>query len=112
MTTRTDGQPSPGLQLLSDRVAAQKLVRAMLDGADLGIKLLKYEMVITNPRDKDKGSVRIEYATGHVTWRRVMREYWGPLQGYAEDEDNLPQVTADRILAALGATYQSSEPNS
>ena len=113
MTARIDGQPSPGLQRLSDRVSAQKMVKAMLDGADLHIKALKYELVITNPLDKDKGSVRIEYGTGHVTWRRVVRDHWGPLQGYADDEENsLPQVTADRILATLGAAYQQSEPSS
>jgi hypothetical protein len=113
MTTRTDGQPSGSLQRLSDKVSAQKLVKAMLDGADLDIKPLKYELVITNPRDKDKGSVRIEYATGHVTWRRVVRDHWGPLQGYTEDEENaLPQVTAERILATLGVSYQPGEPGS
>jgi hypothetical protein len=112
MTTRTDGQPSRSLQRLSDKVSAQKMVKAMLDGADLDIKPLKYELVITNSHDKDKGSVRIEYATGHVTWRRVLREHWGPLQGYAEDEDSLPQVTAERILATLGASYHPSEPGS
>jgi anti-sigma regulatory factor (Ser/Thr protein kinase) len=108
------GTPQPGepgsakLRRLGDKVAAQRMVAAMLDGSGLTVKALKTELVIINPSDRDKGEVRIEYQTGHVTLKRVVREHWGLLQGYEDpNPDGAPSVGADKIIGTLGDTNPS-----
>jgi hypothetical protein len=85
-----------------DKVAVRRMVSAMLDGADLRFRPLKNELVITNPRAPENGRIRIEYATGHVSWQREVWGYFGPLQGFeTEDNDDETYVSADVILKIL-----------
>lgn len=109
MTVKGGGPVSPRLRRLGDKVAAEKMVKSMLDGAGLEIRPLKYELAIVNPRAREMGEVRIEYATGHVTWRRVVCEHWGPLQGY-EDGSKMPCVEAGKIIVTLAAGIPEGEP--
>ena len=85
-----------------DKAAVQRMVSAMLDGADLRFRPLKNELVITNPSAPENGRVRIEYATGHVSWQREVWGFYGPLQGFETDEnDDETYVGADVILRIL-----------
>ena len=103
MLNANDGQPSARLRRVADKNATQKMVAAMLDGANLNIRTLKAELVITNPADPEQGEVRIEYATGHVSRKREVWEFFGPLQGFQSDEpDGETHVSADTILSLLG----------
>jgi hypothetical protein len=81
------------------------MVKAMLAGSGLTIRVLKNGLVIFNPRDRDKGRVYIEFATGHVTWERTVQDHWGLLQGYEDDnQDGATSVGADKILSALSGS--------
>jgi hypothetical protein len=102
MAARSDGAVSTRLERVIDRNAACKMVSAMLDGSGLTVRPLKYELVITNPAARDKGQVRVEYATGHVSRRRTVLDHWGLLQGFAADDDaDERYVGLDKILQAL-----------
>ena len=110
MRVKDNGPVSPRLRRLGDKVSAQKMVKTMLDGAGLEFRALKYELAIINPRARENGEIRVEYETGHVTWRRVVRDHWGPLQGY-QDDSKLPCVAAETILATLGAGTAKGQPS-
>jgi hypothetical protein len=85
-----------------DRAAVQRMVSAMLDGADLKFRPLKNELVITNPNAPENGRIRVEYATGHVSWQREVWGFFGPLQGFeTDDKDGETYVSADVILKIL-----------
>jgi hypothetical protein len=85
-----------------DRAAVRRMVSAMLDGADLRFRPLKNELVITNPSAPENGRIRVEYATGHVSWQREVWGFFGPLQGFeTDDKDGETYVSADVILAIL-----------
>jgi hypothetical protein len=102
MTTGT-GKPSARLERMMDRGAALRMVRAMLDGSGLVVRALKSGLVITNPGDRDKGRIHIEFKTGHVTWERTVQEHWGLLQGYEDGNgDGESSVDVKKILSALG----------
>jgi hypothetical protein len=105
MTTNTS-KPSPRLERMMDKNALQRMVIGMLDGSGLTVRALKYRLVITNPRDRDKGRIYIEFKTGHVTWERNIQDHWGLLQGYEEDSedsnsDGEHSVDAKKILGTL-----------
>jgi len=61
---------------LESKLALQRMVKGMLDGAGLEFRALKHEFAIVNPHARDKGEIRIEYETGHVSQRRVVRDDW------------------------------------
>lgn len=110
MPVKDEQTVSAVVRLLESKLAAQRMVKAMLDGADLEFRALKYELAIVNPHARERGEIRVEYATGHVTWRRVVRDHWGPLQGY-HDGSNMPCIEANKILTALDAGTPKSEPD-
>jgi hypothetical protein len=101
MTTQI-GKISPRLEQMMDRNAMLRMVRAMLDGSGLVVRALRSGLVITNPHDRDKGRIYIEFKTGHVTWERAVQEHWGLLQGY-EDDNSVGEssVDAQKILSTL-----------
>jgi hypothetical protein len=102
MIAASDEPASPALQRIIDKNAARRIVTAMLDGSGLKIRALKNEFVITNPRAPEKGEIRIEYASGDVSWKRTVWDHWGPLQGYQdEDNDDASFTGAGKILSAL-----------
>jgi hypothetical protein len=81
------------------------VVREMLAGRGLDIRDREKDVVVTNPRDPDKGRVYINHATGEASWMRPVWEYLGHLQGYAQapeaDPDTEPVADAAAILRAL-----------
>jgi hypothetical protein len=97
-----DRPSSAALQRVIDKTQTRRMITAALDGSELNIRPLKNELVITNPLAPEKGQIRVEYATGHVTWMRQVWEHWGPLEGFhAEDTDHEEQVSPDKILKTL-----------
>jgi hypothetical protein len=81
------------------------LVRDMLAGSGLDIRFRQKELVISNPRDPDKGRIYINYLTGEVSWWRPFWDYFGYLKGYASapeaDPDTEPTADAQTIISAL-----------
>src|SRR5215471_14600358 len=103
MTARP-GEPSTSARRVIDKAQARRLVAAMLDGSEpeLKVRELKKELVISNPRDPDKGRVYVDYETGFVSWVRPVWDHWGPLQGYSGEDDNAGKpVSADQIIDTL-----------
>jgi hypothetical protein len=101
MTSAPDEPGSASLQRIIDKGQAARLVEAMFDGSELTIRKLKRDLVISNPADRDKGRIYLEYATGHVSWTRTVSEHWGLLQGYEDEDGNPGRVGANQILTAL-----------
>jgi hypothetical protein len=105
MAASSDGSVSATWQRIIDKNATMQILRVMLDGSELKVRALKKEFVITNPDAPEKGEVRIEYASGYVSWRRVLWEQWGPLQGFHDEENPTEQhIGADKILNTLCET--------
>ena len=105
MAAPSDGSISPTWQRIIDKNATRRIIAAMLDGSGLKVRALKSEFVITNPDAPEKGEVRIEYASGYVSWRRVLWEQWGPLQGFQDEETpSHRHIGADKILGTLCET--------
>jgi hypothetical protein len=81
------------------------LVRDILAGSGLDIRFREKNLVISNPRDPDKGRIYINYLTGEVSWWRPVWDYFGYLKGYASapeaDPDTEPVVDAQVITRAL-----------
>jgi len=85
-----------------DRDAMLRTVNRMLYGADLTVRAFEHEVVVFNPYDPEKGEVRIEFESARVSWKRIVWDYWGALQGYeAEGHDGAPYIGADRIISTL-----------
>ena len=103
MPSAHDEAGNVSLQPTIDKGQTRRMVAAMVDGSGLKIRALKHDLVITNPDDPERGRIYVEYANGYVTWERMVYEYWGPLQGYT-DEDNPTRagIGSNRILEALG----------
>ncbi len=85
----------------------------MLAGSGLDIRDLDKELVISNPRDPDKGRIYINYTTGEVSWRRPVWDYLGYLKGYAQaietDPDTEPVTDAQTITRALCGRSDSGQ---
>ena len=81
----------------------RRIVGELLRGTVLEIRELTHHLVISNPRDPDKGRIYIAYTTGEVSHRLITWDYFGPLQGYEpnDDPDREPAVNAAKIIATL-----------
>jgi hypothetical protein len=91
---------SSGEILYSDaRDRAQRAVAELLKDSGLRVRELTYELVVTNPRDPEKGQVHIAYQNGFVSWERVMWDYWGQLETLADD--TATQISAAKIISTL-----------
>lgn len=77
----------------------QQTVADLLRGSGLQIKELSAGLAISNPRDPEKGQVHIAYADGHVSWERVIWDFWGALEGLGDGTETA--VSAARIIHAL-----------
>lgn len=88
-------QPTP----TPDQIRAA--VTALLDGTGLHIEQRRLELIITNPRDPEKGQVVISLTDGYVTWERTQTSYWGHLEGTPSHDQDTPTVTAAKIIQAL-----------
>ena len=94
------------IQLCQTRSRLRRTVGDLLAGSGLEIRELERELVISNPRDPQKGRVYITYASGEVSLRLTIWDYWGYLDGYGRplwaDPDSEPGIEASRIIDALG----------
>jgi hypothetical protein len=77
----------------------RQAVTRMLQGSGLQIRELEHELVIVNPRDPERGQVHVAYSDGYVAWERVTWDYWGRLEGFADDADT--KATAAKIIDTL-----------
>jgi hypothetical protein len=78
-------------------------LEVLVSGTGLRIRELTNELVITNPRDLEKGQIHVAYSDGYVSWERTVWEYLGNLQGYGnETGEAVLGVSIEKILARLG----------
>ena len=84
------------------RDRARRAVAAVLKVSGLRVRELTYELVITNPKDPDKGQVHVAYEDGFVSWERVVWDHWGQLESYAGANDQKVSV-AEIIKILTGA---------
>ena len=91
------------IELCRAQGVLRQQVEALLRGSGLEIRERTSHLVISNPRDPDKGRIQISYTSGEVSWKHVTWEYLGPLRGHEPDDDpdREPPVTAATIIAAL-----------
>jgi hypothetical protein len=73
----------------------------MLDGTGLHIEQRPRELIVTNPRDPEKGQIVITLEDGYVTWERTETSYWGHLEGVARHDQDTLAVPATKIIQAL-----------
>jgi hypothetical protein len=83
------------------RAKTSRAVAELVTGHQLQVQELAHELVITNPRDPDKGQVHVDY-DGYVSWERVSWTYWGTLEGFADVGEGM--VSWDKILEVLTPT--------
>src|ERR1700683_2792026 len=58
------------VRLCKTKTTLHALVREMLTGSGLEIRDRDRKLVISNPRDPDRGRIYINYITGEVSWQR------------------------------------------
>ncbi|HEY3732798.1 MAG TPA: hypothetical protein VGL63_02675 [Streptosporangiaceae bacterium] len=92
------------LELLRARTALRAQMASMLAGHGLEIRDLARDIVITNPRDPEKGRVYVGCSDGEVSWKRTVWDHFGPLAG--PDAEASPQDIAGKIIAALAPGTQ------
>jgi hypothetical protein len=79
----------------------RRAVTAMLDGTGLHIEARPHELIITNPRDPEKGQIVITLEDGYVSWERTETSYWGHLEGITSKDQDALAVPASQIIQAL-----------
>jgi hypothetical protein len=100
MTNEPDELTS--VRICRSRSALRKKVDELLRGSGLEVREMVNGLAIFNPRDPGKGRIYVRYASGDVSWKRVIWDYFGPLQGYeGDDPDCEPGVDAAKIIAVL-----------
>jgi hypothetical protein len=90
-------------QLRRARNTAHRRVSALLTGSGLEVQEYAHELVITNPRDPEKGKIHVACHDGYVSWERVAWDYWGPLAGYEDTGETTARVGSEKILSVLTA---------
>jgi hypothetical protein len=97
----TTEDPGDALYVVArDRI--RRAVAELLKDTGLHVRELTYELVITNPRDPEKGQVHVAYQDGLVSWERVTWVYWGQLEVF--DGASGTEVSAVKIINALTGT--------
>jgi hypothetical protein len=81
------------------RAKIRQAVTELAAGSGLHVQELANELVITNPRDPDKGQVHVDLTDGYVSWEHVTWNYWGTLTGLFETGERV--ISEDRILNTL-----------
>lgn len=66
------------------RERVKQLVAEMVEGTELHVQELASGLVITNPRDPERGRVHVAFADGYVCWERVEWSYWGTIEGFGD----------------------------
>jgi hypothetical protein len=90
------------VQMCRARAALRQAVENLLRGSGLEVREMANGLAISNPRDPDRGRIYISYANGDVSWKRVIWDFLGSLQGYdGDDPDREPCVDAAKIIAVL-----------
>jgi hypothetical protein len=85
------------------RDRARQAVAELIKDSGLRVRELNYELIITNPKDPEKGQVHVAYADGYVSWERVAWDYWGQLERLEDGAEG--RVQAKKIISTL------TEPN-
>jgi hypothetical protein len=105
-------QPADKTNALAQFRARNLLIQAVRDslkGRRLDIRERTNNLVVTNPGHPEHGRIYITLPSGEVSWQRTTWEYLGQLDGHhSHDPGDEPPVTADTIIATLGA--QPSPP--
>ena len=101
MLAGKDELVSPGLLRRMDKAATTRMAAAMLDGANLTIKPQARELVIANPAEPANGQLRVDYATGVVTFRKTIWVPLGLLDGYEYDDGRPSDFGSGKILRVL-----------
>jgi hypothetical protein len=103
---------SDALRALRARNELVRAVRSLLKGSGLDIREREKELVISNPGHPEKGRIYINYATGEVSLRQVLWDYWGYLDGCGRalwaDPDSEPAIAVERIISTLGGQAGNS----
>jgi hypothetical protein len=76
------------------------LVTAVLHDSGLHVEVRRNELIVTNPRDPEKGQVVITLNEGYVSWERTETAYWGTLEGVDTSPDAQP-VAITKIIETL-----------
>jgi hypothetical protein len=84
------------------RARTNRAVAELVAHHRLQVQELANELVISNPRDPDKGQIHVEYAGGYVSWERVTWSYWGTLEGFEDVGEDI--ISGDKILEVLAPT--------
>jgi hypothetical protein len=61
------------------RGRVKQLVAKVVDGTGLQVRELTSGLVITNPRDPERGQVHVAFADGYVCWERFTWDFWGTM---------------------------------
>ncbi|HEY1916131.1 MAG TPA: hypothetical protein VGH27_11220 [Streptosporangiaceae bacterium] len=78
---------------------AKSAIAELVTKLGLRVQELENELVITNPRDPDRGQIHIDYTDGYVSWERVAWTYWGTLEGFEDVGEDM--ISVQKILEAL-----------
>jgi hypothetical protein len=93
------------VQLCQAQTRLRRMVGELLVGSRLEIRERNKALAISNPLNSERGRIYIRYATGEVSLRQTVWDYWGYLDGYGRalwaDPDSEPCVNAGRIIAVL-----------
>lgn len=81
------------------RARIRRAVAEMAAGSGLHVEERANELVITNPRDPEKGQVHVDLTDGYVSWEHVTWNYWGTLPGLPDTGERV--ISADLILTTL-----------
>ena len=79
----------------------RRVVAAIVEGAGLHMEERRLELIITNPRDPERGQVCIGLDDGYVSWERTVTDYWGHLDGLSTQDPDIRAIPATKIIEAL-----------
>lgn len=98
--TQTPSDTS-AVQALRARTTLIQAVHAQLKGAGLDIRELASHLVISRPGHPGHGRIYITYSRAEVSLRRCTWNYLGYLDGYGNDPEADPSLTAEKLIALL-----------
>lgn len=81
------------------KARAKSAIGELVTKLGLRVEELENELVITNPRNPDRGQIHIDYTDGYVSWERVCWTYWGTLEGFEDVGEGM--ISVQKILDAL-----------
>jgi hypothetical protein len=93
-------QEGPALTNPEDaRTRITRAVTDLLAGSGLHQEELANELVISNPRDPEKGQIHVDFTDGCVSWEHEAWTHWGTLEGLPPTGDHV--ISGQRILDTL-----------